>query len=73
MNIKQILKDNGISQEEYASRIGLSRTAINLSLNGEGKQRRSDLDTLKLMIAEKRGVKIAFLEGKIQINIDLTK
>ena len=57
MDIKQTLKDNNINQEDFALYIGMTREGLNVNLNS-GKQRQMMVDSLKIYIAEKRGVKI---------------
>ena len=74
MDIKQTLKDNKITQEEFADHIDLSRTALNLNLNG-GEQKKPMIDCLNLLLAEKKGVTINIDHDKelIEISIDLSK
>ena len=57
MDIKQTLKDNKITQEEFALYLGLTRENFNIYLN-HGKQKQSIIDSLKIFIMEKRGIKI---------------
>lgn len=57
MNIKEILKANKITQEEFADHIGMTREGLNLNLN-KGNQKKMMIDSLKLLVSEKRGVKI---------------
>ena len=57
MDIKQTLKDNKITQEEFANYLGIDRVNLNINLN-HGKQKQSIIDSLKIFIMEKRGVKI---------------
>lgn len=57
MDIKQILKDNSITQDEFADYVGLSRVGLNKNLN-HGTQSKSLKNNLKMMIAEKRGIVI---------------
>lgn len=58
MNIKQILKDNKITQEEFANYIGMTREGLNMKLNRDSKIDKPIIDSLKLMVMEKRGLKI---------------
>ena len=57
MDIKQTLKDNKITQEEFAKYLGIDRVNLNINLN-HGKQKQSIIDSLKIFIMEKRGIKI---------------
>lgn len=57
LEIKQILKNNKITQDEFAQYLGLSREGLNKSLN-HGKQKKGLVNNLKMMVAEKRGVKL---------------
>ena len=57
MDIKQTLKDNKITQEEFANYLGIDRVNLNINLN-HGKQKQSIIDSLKIFIMEKRGIKI---------------
>lgn len=56
MEIKEILKANRITQEELANYLGITRTALNISLN-HGNQKRSVLNNLKFLVAERRGLR----------------
>jgi DNA-binding transcriptional regulator YiaG len=58
MNIKEILKANKITQEEFAKYIGMTREGLNMKLNRECEIEKPILDSLKLLIMEKRGLKI---------------
>ena len=57
MEIKQILKDNKITQDEFAQYVGLTRVGLNKSLN-HGEQKQGLINNLKMMVAEKRGIKL---------------
>ena len=56
MEIKQILKNNSITQDEFAEYLGLDRVSLNKNLN-HGKQRKGMINNLKMLVAEKRGIK----------------
>ena len=58
MNIKQILKENKITQEEFAVYIGMTREGLNMKLNREGDVEKPIIDSLKLLVMEKRGLTI---------------
>ena len=58
MNIKQILKENKITQEEFAVYIGMTREGLNMKLNREGEIEKPIIDSLKLLVMEKRGLTI---------------
>jgi transcriptional regulator with XRE-family HTH domain len=55
MDIKQILKDNHITQEEFASYIDMSRIGLNNTLKNKRKTTLL-LNSLKVLLAEKQGV-----------------
>jgi len=55
MEIKQILKDNNITQDEFASYIEMSRVGLNKTLNNNRKTKLL-LNSLKVLLAEKQGV-----------------
>jgi transcriptional regulator with XRE-family HTH domain len=55
MDIKQILKDNHITQEEFASYINMSRIGLNNTLKNKRKTTLL-LNSLKVLLAEKQGV-----------------
>ncbi len=55
MDIKQILKDNHITQEEFASYIDMSRIGLNNTLKNKRKTTLL-LNSLKDLLAEKQGV-----------------
>jgi len=55
MNIKQILKDNNITQDEFAEYLGVTREGLNKNLN-HCEPSKSMIDSLKLLVARKRGV-----------------
>lgn len=57
MEFKKALKANKITQEAFASRIGMTRIGLNNKIN-KGNIGTSLLDSLKMMIAEKRGLTI---------------
>ena len=56
MTIKEALKKNGITQEEFAKYLGKTREGLNKSLN-HGKPNQSLIDSLKVLVGEKRGFK----------------
>ena len=58
MNIKQILKENKITQEEFAVYIGMTREGLNMKLNREGEIEKPIIDSLKLLVMEKRKLTI---------------
>ena len=58
MNIKQVLKENKITQEEFAKYIGMTREGLNIKLNRESEIKKPIIHSLKLMVMEKRGLKI---------------
>ena len=70
MNIKETLKANNITQEEFASYLGMTREGFNMNLN-KGKQKKSMEDSLKLFLAEKRGFSFKLEEDKINLTIKL--
>lgn len=70
MTLKEKLKANNITQEEFAKHLGMTREGFNMNLN-KGKQKKSMEDTLKLFLAEKRGFKIELKEDKINLTIKL--
>jgi transcriptional regulator with XRE-family HTH domain len=55
MDIKQILKDNHITQEEFANYIDMSRIGLNNTLKNKRKTTLL-LNSLKVLLAEKQGV-----------------
>ena len=55
MEIKQILKDNKITQDEFASYIDMSRAGLNKTINNNRKTKLL-LNSLKVLLAEKQGV-----------------
>jgi transcriptional regulator with XRE-family HTH domain len=57
MNVKEILKSNGITQEEFANYIGIDRVSLNKNLNNS-TQKKGMINNLKMIVAEKRGIKI---------------
>jgi len=57
MNIKEILKQHKITQEEFAEYLGMTREGLNMKLNRD-EPSQSIINNLKFLIAEKRGVKI---------------
>ena len=68
MNIKETLKANGITQEEFANHLGVTREGLNLNLN-KGKQKKSIEEALKLYLAEKRGFSFELKDDKIILTI----
>jgi len=57
MDIKAILKSNDITQQEFADYMGYTRQSLSGTLK-EGKERKSLINSLKLILLEKRGVSI---------------
>jgi transcriptional regulator with XRE-family HTH domain len=55
VDIKQILKDNHITQEEFANYIDMSRIGLNNTLKNKRKTTLL-LNSLKVLLAEKQGV-----------------
>lgn len=55
MNVKEALKKNGITQEEFAQYLGKTREGLNKTLN-HGKPSQSIIDSLKLIVSKKRGI-----------------
>lgn len=56
--LKERLKENQITQEEFASYLDMTRVGLNKTLNHGRRVPKSFLDSLKLLIAEKRGITI---------------
>lgn len=54
MDIKSILKKEGITQDEFASHLGQTRVGVNKSLKQEPSKER--IHSLKILVAQKRGV-----------------
>lgn len=57
MDIKEVLKINKITQQEFADFMGYSRQSLSGTLR-DGKERKSLINNLKLILLEKRGVSI---------------
>jgi len=55
MNIKEALKKNGITQEEFANYLGKTREGLNKTIN-HGKSNQSIIDSLKVFVSKKRGI-----------------
>jgi transcriptional regulator with XRE-family HTH domain len=55
VDIKQILKDNHITQEEFANYINMSRIGLNNTLKNKRKTTLL-LNSLKVLLAEKQGI-----------------
>jgi len=55
MTIKELLKKNGITQDEFAHHLGKTREGLNKKLN-HGKADQGLLDSLEKLVAKKRGV-----------------
>lgn len=53
MNIKEILKSNDITQQEFADYMGYTRQSLSGTLR-DGKERKSLINNLKLIILEKK-------------------
>ena len=56
MDIKQILKNNKITQEELALYVGMTREALNINLN-KGEPKKGLVNNVKLLVLEKKGIK----------------
>lgn len=63
MDIKAILKQHKITQQDFANYLGLTREGLNMKIN-RGEPSQSIVDSLKFIVAEKRGF-------KIDVNLDL--
>ena len=57
VNVKEVLKSNHITQSEFAEFIGLDRVSLNKNLNNR-TQKKGMINNLKMIVAEKRGLKI---------------
>ena len=57
MDIKEILKQHKITQQYFADYLGMTREGLNMKLNRE-EPSQSIINSLKFLVAEKRGVKI---------------
>jgi transcriptional regulator with XRE-family HTH domain len=57
MDIKEVVKTNKITQQEFADFMGYSRQSLSGTLR-DGKERKSLINNLKLILLEKRGVSI---------------
>ena len=57
MDIKEVLKANKISQQEFADFMGYTRQSLHYTLTNN-KERKSLMNNLKLILLEKRGVSI---------------
>jgi predicted XRE-type DNA-binding protein len=57
IEVKEVLSKNNITQQEFSDYLGITRVALNKSLN-HSKQKRGLINNLKMFIAEKRGLKI---------------
>lgn len=65
MDIKKLLKDNNITQSEFADYIDMSRIGLNKTLNNKRKEKLL-LNSVKILLAEKQGVQFDIVEEAIQ-------
>lgn len=61
MDIKKLLKDNSITQAEFADYIDMSRIGLNKTLNNKRKEKLL-LNSIKILLAEKQGVEFDIVE-----------
>ena len=61
MDIKKLLKDNNITQSEFADYIDMSRIGLNKTLNNKRKEKLL-LNSVKILLAEKQGVEFNIIE-----------
>mgnify|MGYP006001321497 FL=1 len=61
MDIKKLLKDNSITQAEFADYIDMSRIGLNKTLNNKRKEKLL-LNSIKILLAEKQGVEFDIIE-----------
>jgi transcriptional regulator with XRE-family HTH domain len=61
MDIKKLLKDNNITQSEFADYIDMSRIGLNKTLNNKRKEKLL-LNSVKILLAEKQGVQFDIVE-----------
>jgi len=61
MDIKKLLKDNSITQAEFADYIDMSRIGLNKTLNNKRKEKLL-LNSVKILLAEKQGVEFNIIE-----------
>jgi len=61
MDIKKLLKDNSITQAEFADYIDMSRIGLNKTLNNNRKEKLL-LNSIKILLAEKQGVQFDIVE-----------
>ena len=61
MDIKKLLKDNNITQSEFADYIDMSRIGLNKTLNNKRKEKLL-LNSIKILLAEKQGVEFDIVE-----------
>lgn len=61
MDIKKLLKDNSITQAEFADYIDMSRIGLNKTLNNKRKEKLL-LNSVKILLAEKQGVEFDIVE-----------
>lgn len=61
MDIKKLLKDNSITQAEFADYIDMSRIGLNKTLNNKRKEKLL-LNSVKILLAEKQGVEFDIIE-----------
>lgn len=61
MDIKKLLKDNSITQAEFADYIDMSRIGLNKTLNNNRKEKLL-LNSVKILLAEKQGVQFDIVE-----------
>jgi transcriptional regulator with XRE-family HTH domain len=57
IKVKEILKKNNSTQEDFANYLGLDRVSLNKNINHAKKTRQSMIDSLKMFIAQKRGIR----------------
>ena len=73
MDIKEVLKTNKITQQDFADYMGYTRQSLSGTFR-EGKERKSLINNLKLATAEKNGISIDITEeGHTIVSFDLTK
>jgi len=61
MDIKKLLRDNSITQAEFADYIDMSRIGLNKTLNNKRKEKLL-LNSVKILLAEKQGVQFDIVE-----------
>jgi transcriptional regulator with XRE-family HTH domain len=58
INVKEKLIEHKITQKEFAEFIGISRIALNKSLNNSKNPKKGLINNLKMLVAEKKGQKL---------------